>query len=88
MRFSEAMTITAATMAVTGAAFAQQQQRPSDDEVNGRLNALSALLTEANTKYAVLSGAAEAQLRKLQAELEAAKKAAEACKPAKAEEKK
>ncbi len=60
-------------------AFAQQQ-RPSDDEINARIQALTAQRNAAQDQVVVLSGQAQAEVNKLQAEISSLKKAADACK--------
>lgn len=63
-----------AALALSTAALAQQPQRPSDEEINARIQALSAQRNAAQDQVAALSAAAETQLRALQAEVERLKK--------------
>lgn len=62
------------------------QQRPSDEEINARIQTLTAQRNAAQDQAVLLSGQATAEIGKLQAEVERLKKlCGEACKP-KAEE--
>lgn len=63
------------------------QQRPSDDEINARIQTLTAQRNAAQDQVVVLSGQAQAEIGKLQAEIAGLKKAADACKPKEPEKK-
>ena len=77
-----------ATALLSTFTLAQQPQRPSDEEMNARIQALSAQRNNALDQVVVLSGQAHAELGKLQAEVERLKKEAAACAPKKEPEKK
>lgn len=72
--------IAALALLAASTAFAQQQ-RPSDEEINARIQVLAAQRNAAQDQLAVLSGRADAEVAKLQAEIERLKKEAAACKP-------
>lgn len=75
--------IAALVLFAATAAFAQAPQRPSDEELNARIQTLSAQRNVALDQVVVLSGQATAEIGKLQAEIERLKKEAAACtKPA------
>mgnify|MGYP001562629505 CR=1 FL=1 len=79
----QSIALTFVLAAAPTAALAQQPQRPSDDEINARIQAISSQRNAAQDQVAALAAA----LQTAQAELATAKKAAEVCKP-KVEEKK
>lgn len=70
-----------AALAFSVPALAQQSQRPSDEELNARIQTLSAQRNAAQDQVVVLSGQAQAEISKLHAEIERLKKDAAACKP-------
>ena len=80
--------IAAATLIATSA-FAQQTitadrptqiQRPSDDEINARIQTLTVQRNTAQDQIVILSGQAQVEIAKRDAEIERLKK--EGCKPA------
>lgn len=73
--------IAVAVLTVSSIAVAQQSQRPSDEELNARIQTLSAQRNAAQDQVVVLSGQATAEIGKLQAEIEKLKKEATVCKP-------
>ncbi|MDA8260207.1 MAG: hypothetical protein M0Z99_32015 [Betaproteobacteria bacterium] len=74
--------IVVAALAIAIPAFAQQQpQRPSDEEINARIQALTAQRNEAQDRLVIVSGKVEAEITRLTAELDKAQKEAAACKP-------
>ena len=80
------ITTVLSALAIALPAFAQQAQRPSDEEINARIQALTAQRNEAQDRIVVLTGQAQAEISRLTAELEKVK--AMDCKPKPKEEKK
>ena len=69
-----------AALAFASTAFAQQ--RPSDEEINARLQTIAVQRNTCQDQVAVLSGQAQAEIGKLRAEIDALKKTCgDACKP-------
>lgn len=76
-----------AVLAFAVPAFAQQQ-RPSDEEINARIQTLRTQRNAAQDQFEVLAGRAEAEIARLNAEVERLKKACgDTCKPKDAEPK-
>lgn len=76
-----------AALAFAVPAFAQQQ-RPSDEEINARIQTLTAQRNAAQDQVVFLSGQAQAEVARLNAEVERLKKACgDTCKPKDAEPK-
>lgn len=78
----KSLCIIACSFLVSGAV-AQQPQRPSDDEINGRMMAIRDQLQQAQDQAAIRQGQLMDAIAKLQRELDAAKKQCPAPEPKK-----